>query len=263
MAIPSAQLRVFVPRDTLESRDADRWTRRIGRSRARALEDEVARARLVGRRAGVDDAAVLMRRVDDEVFLCPVQHDLRCALALRQLRAEVPSSVVDAMVADPGLVDHLDLVAASGRRPMTIDAPWAVPLPWFALFSPGDRRLVDPPEGAGPRLVHMTSVALAVDRLARVIEVVDDRLADADEVLESLADVAEWVDAFDPRSLLELDYGGLAGWLGAAALARDRSVEDLWSAVDALDRGEVVEAAVHHAALRRRWRPSTAVGASS
>lgn len=262
MAIPCAQLRVFVPRDTLDERDVDRWTRRVGRTRARELEADVAAARLVGRRASVDDAAVLVRRMGDQRFLCPVQHDLRCALALRQLRAEVPDPVVSWLVGDPGLVDELSLVAAAGRRPMTIDAPWAVPLPWFALFGPDDRRFTDPPEGAGPRLVHVTTVARAA-RLSRVVDVVDERLEDADTVLEEVAELAEWVDAFDPRSLLELDYGGLAAWLGADALARDHSAADLWSAVDALERGDVLEAAVHHAALRRRWRPSTAVVANS
>ena len=167
------------------------------------------------------------------------------------------------LLADPGLADHLDLVAAAGRRPMTIDAPWAVPLPWFGLFSPAERRYTDPPEGAGPRLVHVTTVRSALDRLERLIEVLDQRIEDADELLESVADLAEWVDAFDPRSWLELDYGGLADWLPAEALAADHSVADLWAAVEALERGDVLEAATHHASLRRRWRQPSGVVTSS
>lgn len=229
----------------------------------REVEDEVAHGRLLGRRAVVDDAAVLVRRVNDDEFVCPVQHDLRCALALRQLRTEVPASVLSAMVPDVGLVDHLDLVAAAGRRPATIDAPWAVPVPWFALFAPAERRFTDPTEGAAPRLVHMTTVRAATDRLERVVDVVDERVADADELLDALGDLAEWVESFDPRSWLELDYGGLAPWLGADRLREDRSAADLWASVEALERDDVAEAAAHQAVLRRRWRRPNAVVASS
>lgn len=263
VVVPAAQLRIFVPRDTLDARDAARWTVRMGRTEARRREEEVALARLVGRRASVDDAAVLVRRVGDDEFVCPVQHDLRCALALRQLRADVPDVVVSALVGDPGLEDELDLIAAAGRTPTTIDAPWAVPLQWFALFSPAERRFTDPPEGAGPRLVHVTTARAAMDRLERVIDVLDVRVADADVVLDAIADLAEWVDSFDPRSWLELDYGGLADWLGAEALERDHSVADVWASVEALERGEVLEAAAHHATLRRRWRQPNAVVTSS
>lgn len=220
-------------------------------------------ARMLGRRATVDDDAVLVRRVGEDEFVCPVQHDLRSALALQQLRAEVPPSVVATLVADDGLLDHLDLVAAGARRPLTIDVPWAVPLPWFMLFAPAERRFSDPPEGAGPRLVHLTTVRSAVQRLERAIDAVDARFADADELLDAIADLSEWVDSFDPRSWLELDYGGLAAMLGADALAADHSAADVWAAVEALERGDVVEAAVHHATLRRRWRRSAGVVASS
>lgn len=254
MIVPSAQLRVFVPVDTLDGREVARWTHRVGRTRALELEDDVARARLVTGRGGVDDAAVLVRRSGEDRFVCPLMHDLRCGLALRDLGDEVPPSVLAALVPDESLRDHLLLVASSGRRPSIIDAPWAVPLPWFALFSAAERRLTDPPEGAGPRLRYTTTARAATDRLARAIDAVDVRLEDAEEVLDALAELAGWVDAVDPRSLIELDYCGLTRVLGIEELRRDTSAAELWAALEAWERGDVAAAEAHHATLVRRWR---------
>lgn len=259
MTVPSAQLRAFVPLASLPARERHRWSPPVadplGVRQARAREDSLGRARLLTGSAGFAEHAVLTRRVGDELFVCPLQLDVRSALALRELRQEIPGPVVDLLVPDPRLRTRLDTVAASGRRPTIIDGPWGVPLVWFALFDDTERRFRDPPEGSGPGLSYLTRAERAVDRLGRVVDAVVDTVDDADELLDDLGDLLEWVEAHPPSTLLELDYGSLV--LGATSdeLGADRSCRDVWSAVEALEQGDLLAALAHYRVLEQRWGP--------
>ena len=254
MVVPCAQLRVFVPTDSLGPRDRQRWApgRALGHREARRVEDAVARLRLLTGRGTAPDDAVLVRRAGTTQFVCPLQYDVRAAAGLRMLRDTVPSPVVDLLVGSGSLRQRLDSTAALGGLPTIVDAPWAIPLAWFVLFSHDERRFLDPPEGAGPRLLYLTTVATALTRIDRVVDALDV-VEDAEPVLEELSEIAEWLEAFDERSLLELDYAGLARVLGARRLEGDHSVRDAWSAVEGLETGDMLAAVAYHGALRGRW----------
>lgn len=257
MVVPCAQLRVFVPVDTLDGRDAERWSGDVGalgHAEARTVEEQVGRSRLLTGRGGLTDRAVLVRRSGDERFVCPLQLDVRAAAGLRQLRDAVPAPVLDLLV-DAPLRSHLDRVSALGRAPTIVDAPWVVPVAWFVLFDDDERRFLDPSEGAGPRLLYLTTAAQALDRLERAVLAVDDAIEDADELLEELADVADWLQGFDPRSLVELDYAGLTRVIDAPRLERDRSAHDVWCAIEGLESGDLLAAVAYYGALRSRWGP--------
>ena len=254
MVVPCAQLRVFVPTDSLGPRDRQRWApdRALGHREARRVEAAVARLRLLTGAGAAPDDAVLVRRAGTTQFVCPLQYDVRAAAGLRMLRDSLPSPVVDLLVGSSTLRARLDSAGVVGGVPTIVDAPWAIPLAWFVLFSDDERRFLDPPEGAGPRLLYLTTVATALTRIDRVLEALD-LLEDAEVVLEELAELAAWLEAFDERSLLELDYAGLARVLGAERLAADRSVRDAWAAVEGLETGDMLAAVAYHGALRGRW----------
>lgn len=257
--IPCAHLRAFEPLDAFPPRDRERWARYvssgagISTSEARRTEDEVATARLLTGRAASGDDAALVRRVGARVHICPLQLEHRAAAALSEFRRQVPDLLVDAFVPDPQTRGRLDRLATAGVVPHTRDAPWAVPLPWFVAFGPDDRRLLDPPEGRGPRIVHLTTADQAADRLSRAIAIVEATIEDGEDVLVSLADVASWIDGFDPRSLIELDYGRVGALFSAAELATDRTCEDVWQALDSLADGDLLGAAAAYGVARSRW----------
>lgn len=263
--VPVAQLRVFTPLDAFPPRERERWSAYVasggGLNRREVADAEAGAtaARLLTGRAsfGHDTVfggdAALVRRAGARVLLCPLQLDLRAAMAMAAFRRTVPDGVVEAFVPDHRTRDRLDRMSTSGRVPHILDEPWAVPLHWFVAFDPSERRYVDPPEGAGPRVTYLTTVDQAAERFERAIGVVEDTVEDGEDVLVALAGVAAWLDAFDPSSLLELDYGGVARLLGREELRVDQTCADVWQTIDALAQGDVLGAAAFYGAARSRW----------
>lgn len=257
--VPCAHLRAFEPLDAFPGRERERWSGYVssggGLSGTEAVraEVEVATARmLTGRSSGRGEEA-LVRRIGARIHVCPLQLELRAAVALAEFRRQVPESLLEAFLPDRAARNRLDRLAMSGQTPHTRDAAWLVPLAWFVAFEPDERRVLDPPEGRGPRVVHLTTAAQAAERLVRAITVVEAGLEDGEEVLLSLAEVATWVDGFDPRSVIELDYGGVAALLEPAALVTDRTCADLWEAIEHLEAGDLLGAAAAYGVARSRW----------
>ncbi len=259
MTSPRAQLRVFSPLEAFPSPERERWRGYLdadggmSRRQAAAAEERVSRRVLLTGRLCGDDGGAMVRRAGRRLLLCPLQLQLRSAVALDSLRTAVPAAVADAFLADEGDLDRVAALAGSGRMPHVLDAAWAPPLVWFAAFSPPERRFTDPPEGAGPRLVYLTIVSQAVERLERVHDVVDGALEDADELLSEIGELTVWLDAFDPSSLLELDYGDLAARLTADDLRDDHTCAEVWRAVEALAAGDPLDAAEAYGTARSRW----------
>ena len=67
-------------------------------------------------------------------------------------------------------------------------------------------------------------------------------------------DVGRWLEEFHPRSLVELDYGGLVHALPAGELEDDHSAADVAEGIDALRRGDGAAAGEAYARLVERWR---------
>ena len=259
MLVPRAQLKVFSPLDAFPAPERVAWRAYVdadrGLTRREVAEAEAgaAVARLVGGRSPLGPEAALVRRAGRRILICPLQLDLRSALALETFRRSVPESVFDAFLPPNGRFRRLEALSSSGRVPHVLDEPWAVPLSWFVAFSPNERRFTDAPEGAGPRLVYMTTCGQAALRLDRAVQVVESTVEDGEDVLVALAEIASWIDHFDPSSLLELDYGRLVEMFVPGELEADRSCEDVHSALDALEAGDLLAAAAGYGAARARW----------
>ena len=80
-------------------------------------------------------------------------------------------------------------------------------------------------------------------------------------VEEEIENLLEWLEIFHPESLVELDYGGLAGYLSAAltadgeeGLVADTSIEDVLLSLDGLAQGDGQIAGGGYERLVRRWR---------
>jgi len=95
-------------------------------------------------------------------------------------------------------------------------------------------------------------------RTARALAVLR-RTVEDDEVAAGLEDLGRWLEEFHPRSLVELDYGGLVHLLDDAALAADESARDVGTALRALDEGDVAAASAAYARVTARMKALQAV----
>ncbi|MGQ4514743.1 hypothetical protein [Streptomyces sp. DW26H14] len=100
---------------------------------------------------------------------------------------------------------------------------------------------------------YRTPMVQARRRLARALKAVRDTIDDG-PLTESLVDVGRWLEEFHPRSLVELDYGGLVHVLSDEHLAKDHSAADVAEGIAALRDGDGEGAGAAYARLTERWR---------
>lgn len=216
-------------------------------------EERLVAARLVADRCRAGPETALVRRAGRRVLVCPLDLEVRTARALASFREQVPESVVDAFVPDAPARDRLERLSVTARPPHILDEPWAVPLEWFVAFDPRERHVTEPRGAPRPRITHLTTCGQASHRLGEAIEVVEATVEDSEDVLAALADVCAWVDAFDPLSLLELDYGRVASMLAPEQLREDTTCAEIWDAIEALRSGDPLGAAAAYGVARARW----------
>ncbi|MEU0068922.1 hypothetical protein ABZ027_05135 [Streptomyces sp. NPDC006332] len=202
------------------------------------------------------DAFVL--DVDGAVCVCPWRTRLRGWQALDELPEELPQPVLDAVL--PPVVrrqaaqDYERWLARNpDARPWIRTATWQVPLNWFVLVSDEERRFDKGSGDAPPMLRYRTPMVQARRRVARALRTLKDAI-DEGALIDGLIDVGRWLEEFHPRSLVELDYGGLVHVLPAGELEDDHSAADVAAGIEALRRGEGDEAAEAYARLVERWR---------
>jgi hypothetical protein len=126
--------------------------------------------------------------------------------------------------------------------------------------SGGDRLSV-----ATRALVYTTPISRARRRVARGLAALrsgpsgDDAVAWPPESAEAgLAGVGRWLEDFHPRSLVELDYGGLVHLLSDDALSGDESVAEIRAAIDGAATGEWGLAVAMYRRASSRWRAFSA-----
>jgi len=80
-------------------------------------------------------------------------------------------------------------------------------------------------------------------------------------VEEELVQLLNWLNVFDTRSLVELDYGGLALYVesslksnGEAGIEADSSIEDVLKSLEGLAAGDGALAGSGYERLITRWR---------
>jgi hypothetical protein len=96
------------------------------------------------------------------------------------------------------------------------------------------------------RIVDARRRMAAADRLLR--SAIDDI-----ELLDEIVALSDWLGSFDSESWVELDYAGVARFLGDG-LASDQSARDIHRALDALRREDFAAAGESYRAFEERWR---------
>jgi hypothetical protein len=197
-------------------------------------------------------------RVGPGPLVCPLDLRARSAAALVGFLASAPPILQDAAlnVAPETVRARASAVMAelAAGAVHVISTTWTVPLPWFALVDPAQRRVVlasaqDDPER---QVSWRVAMADARRRVARALKVVKGALGE-DGPATVLADTGRWLEHFHPHSAVELDYGGLVQLLEDKDLLEDTSAADVNAIVDALETGDAEEVALRYETLREFW----------
>jgi len=231
-----------------------------------ALEEQRgALAELLGRTPRTlperESERAFVRVVDGVTYVCPWATRLRSWQALDELRVSLPVALLDTVlppaVRAAALADQERWQATHpDARPWILTSRWEVPVRWFLPFGAEDRCFVPAgPEGSRvpAALFYLTPMAQARRRVARGFRVLRGS-APTGTLVQGVEQVGRWLEEFHPRSLVELDYGGLVHLLGPERLAVEDSVEEIEAGIGALRSGDGVGAARAYEAVTARWR---------
>lgn len=272
----TAYLRVYEPLAAFPEPERAHWARYARREKLPTAQDELRRALadllpvppvVVPVR---ESAEAFVAEVDGVTCVCPWRTRLRGWQALAALPGmpgplvpQMPAPVLD--VAVPPVVRRQAMADYDrwrernpDARPWIRSALWHVPVRWFALFTDTEREFAKPESGeeSGSQqsvLRYRTPMVEARRRLARGLKVLREELEDG-PLVDGLVDVGRWLEDFHPRSLVELDYGGLAHVIPEEQLAEDHSANDVAEGIAALRRGDGEAAGEAYERLTDRWR---------
>jgi hypothetical protein len=206
-----------------------------------------------------DEAYVL--ETADTLLVCPWNLRLRVAEAALNARDGVPSVLADAFV-PPVLAGQARAIVEdwrSGAKVLEHGVPrvheqiatWGVPLRWFVFVDLEEREIALEP---GRRtLRYRTEISKARRRAHRGVSVLRKSLGDA-PITEAVEEGTRWLEEFHPRSIVELDYGGLVNLLPDDVLGEDDSPGLVAAGLSALSRGDADAASSAYEKLVERWR---------
>ncbi|MEU3514087.1 hypothetical protein ABZ770_02100 [Streptomyces sp. NPDC006654] len=257
-------LRVYEPLAAFPEPERAHWAQYARRSDRPSYQDELRRslADLLPTPpipVPVQESAdAFVLEVDGVVCVCPWRTRLRGWQALQELPEELPKPVLDAMlppvVRRQAAVDYERWLARNpDSRPWIRTATWQVPLNWFVLVSDEERRYEKGTGEIPPMLRYRTPMVQARRRVARALRTLKDTVEEG-PLIDGLVDVGRWLEEFHPRSLVELDYGGLVHALPAGDLEDDHSAADVAAGVAALRQGDGAAAGEAYGRLVERWR---------
>ena len=197
----------------------------------------------------------------DSLLVCPWNLRLRVAEAALNARDGVPSVLADAFV-PPVLAGQAKAVVEdwrSGAKVLEHGVPrvheqiatWGVPLRWFVFVDLDEREISL--TGGRRTLRYRTEISKARRRAHRGVSVLRKSLGDA-PITEAVEEGTKWLEEFHPRSIVELDYGGLVNLLPEDDLAQDDSPGLVAAGLSALSRGDGEAATEAYEKLVARWR---------
>ncbi|MFJ9021572.1 hypothetical protein ACIRPU_16560 [Streptomyces sp. NPDC102259] len=257
-------LRVYEPLAAFSEPERSHWARYAGRPELPSYQDELRRSLadlLPTPPVAVpvhESGDAFLTQVDGVLCVCPWRTRLRGWLALAELDDELPRPVLDAALPEvvrlEAAKDHERWLERNpDARPWIRTAVWQVPLNWFVLVSDEEREYEKGTAEVPPVLRYRTPMVQARRRVARSLRTLKDAM-DEGPLIEGLVDVGRWLEEFHPRSLVELDYGGLVHVLPAGDLEDDHSAKDVAEGIEALRIGDGAAAGEAYGRLVERWR---------
>jgi hypothetical protein len=200
-------------------------------------------------------------RTGSGMLVCPLELRARSAAALMSFLSDAHPMLRSSALAPGALSDEKIRARAKAAlgglaKPVVhvLSTTWTVPLPWFALVDPDQRRLNLGTGRHDPARELSWRVAMsdARRRVAEARELVDSTLGDSGPA-RILADTQQWLASFHPDSAVELDYGGIVQLIADQALEADTTADEVHGILEALRSGDVEELAELFSDLRSYW----------
>ncbi len=258
-------LRVFEPVAHLPAAERERWTAYAPSRPHRDLVEAALFTDSVRRLAGRPPVPVpptesgdgLLLELDGELYVCPQQPRLRVWTDLARATGDVLPTVqtLPAALREQAAADLEAHARAGGElRLFTLTSTWQVPVAWFVPFVADERELRLGRQAPGDERVlrYRTPMSSARRRCARGLRAARAHLEDED-VPAQIEQVSRWLEQFDPRSVLELDYAALVDMLDDAHLLGDDSAADVADGLAALTEGDALSAAAAYRRWTQRW----------
>lgn len=272
----AAYLRVYEPLAAFPEPERAHWARYAERGTHPSYQDELRRSLrdlLPTPPVPVpvhESGDAFVTYVDGVLCVCPWRTRLRGWQALGDLAEELPLSVLDAVlppvVRRQATADYEEWRERNpDARPWIRTSTWNIPLNWFVLVSDKERHFdkggpsaaSDDPDAkepcSTPVLRYRTPMVEARRRVARALKALRDSIEEG-PLIDGLVDVGRWLEEFHPRSLVELDYGGLVHTLPLTHLDEDHSAADVAEGIEALREGDGAAAGEAYERLMERWR---------
>ena len=192
-------------------------------------------------------------------YVCPWSTAARCWAALEDFKSSLPLPVTKFFLPQ-NIEDAININSESieDKIPHIITETWMIPPRWFGLFEPEERLRGQSEDG--PFTVMRTSIANAKKRCMFTHQTVVASFGNG-PIEQEIADLLEWMSLFHPESIVEVDYGGLAGYLeqsliaeGEQGLEADTSIEDIQLSLAGLSQGDGTRAGTGYERLISRWR---------
>ena len=256
----TSYLRAYEPLAAFPQPEKKRWERYLADG---AVPDRV-RGVLAEQRAGIVAAIgvppatqvehAFVHRVDGVTYVCPWRTQVRAWEAMTEFRRAMPDEIADAFFPKQAAeVAERELARWRSTQPdlksHIVSETWQVPLRWFLPFEGEERRLV---LGNERSVSYLTTMSNARRRVARALAVLR-RTIDDQPVVDDVEELARWLEEYHPRSLVELDYGGLVSLFDDTELEADESAADIAHAVACLAEGDTDEATEAYARVATRW----------
>jgi hypothetical protein len=183
-------------------------------------------------------------------YVCPRYPRLRMIEGILAFSGVAPNL---AMLTDDeraALTYELESRRGRNSRSHILASPWHVPLRWFSAFSPSERELIETPAGLSIR--YRTDIGEAADRVRWAVAVLD-AVGFADQIVDQVKDLEQWISHFPAASMLELDYGSVAEDAPPGELTFDESVTEVRASLEALERGDADAARDAYMQVAGRW----------
>lgn len=146
------------------------------------------------------------------------------------------------------------------HRSHVLTSAWHVPVRWFAGFVPDDQEIYEDEHGVAVRF--RARIPLARNRIQRTLGVLSG-VGGFDAPVEELGRLAEWLEPFHEKSLVELDYGSVATLFDPAELIVDDTCELVGESVAALEAGDMLRAGECYGKVVARWAHAFSLSFSS
>ena len=261
-----ASLRVYEPLSAFEAADRLRWDAvDLFESKTAEQRDALVRVATLQLPSQRPDGAHILD-LDGMRYVSPWSTSVRTWASLNEFKSTVPSTVVPFFVSnsyEEALQDSIDFTAS--KVPHIISQTWIIPPRWFALFETHERTRGHDKDGAF--VIARTEISRAIGRAKTTHNAVRAAFGEG-PVEQEILDLIDWLEMFHPKSMVELDYGGLADYLELSlaeegGLEADTSIEDIQSSIAGLAVGDGSLAGQGYERLVTRWRKVAAFEGAS